>query len=149
MPSAFHKRTKSIKRSSVLAGPAKKPKLFTYDRDIICLPQSMRDWKSDMVPIPRSLSVREYLGKNGLIGKIHLDSSMSEEEIFAEIRSVFKVPMDYSHTFAFEVLQPTGGSSKSLTIPATSSTFQWTASSMASKSAKQPIYILAVDDLKV
>ncbi len=109
----------------------------------------MRDKCTDMVPIPRSASVRDYLGKNGLIGKIQLESSMTEEQIFSEVRSVFKQAMGSCATFGFEILQPTGGVSKSLTIPAMSSSFRWTASSIASKSAKQPIYILAVDELQV
>ncbi len=77
----------------------------------------------DSFPIPRKQSVRDFLAKNGLIGKIHLESWMSEDEIMSEVRSVFKVPMSNSATFLFEILQPTGGSSKTLTIPSLSVIF--------------------------
>ena len=105
--------------------------------------------KGDTVSIPRSLESREFLGRNKLIGRIHLDSNMEENEIFDEIRSVFEVPFGNSSSFQFEVLQAAGESSKMLTVPATSSSFKWTASSIVSKSPKTPIYIMAIDELKV
>ena len=98
-----------------------------------------------MITIPRS---REELSKAGLVGKISLSSDMSEDAIFEEIRSVFQGPMRGSSLFSFEVLQSTGGKSKSLTIPAVSSSFRWTASAIA-KNPKMPIYILAQDPLEV
>ena len=143
LPSAFGKRF--IQKGGT---KAKKAKIFSYDRDIICLPNYMR--KGDGIQIPRNKKTREFLGRNGLIGKIHLESSMTEEEIFLEICSVFQNAMGGSKTFAFdEVLQHAGGSSKMLTVPALSSSFKWTASCVASKSPKTPIYILAIDDVKV
>ena len=74
---------------------------------------------------------------------------MSEERIFREICCVFSLPMNNDSLFFFKVLQPTGGKSKSLTIPSVSSTYKWTASALCGKNSKVPIYILAVDDLKV
>ena len=96
--------------------------------------------------IPRC---RDYLARKGLIGKIHLTSDMSEKEIFREIRSVFKKPMDCNRSFIFDVLQQTGGSSKSLTVPSVSSSYKWTASAVAGKNAKVPIYIIAREKLTV
>jgi len=72
---------------------------------------------------------------------------MTEEEIFTEIRSVFRTPMDGNEEFSFDVLQPTGGKSKGLTIPALSPSYKWTASSIVPKSAKVPLYILAKEPL--
>lgn len=92
---------------------------------------------------------RDYLAKNGLIGKIRLLSDMSEKEILREIRSVFREPMRNNRYFLFSILQLTGGASKSLTIPAVSPSFQWTASGVAGKNAKAPIYIIAREELKV
>ena len=66
---------------------------------------------------------------------------MSQDEIFDEIRRVFSGPMKGDSTFRFEVLQPTGGSSKSLTVPALSSSYEWTASSILPKNAKVSLYI--------
>ena len=74
---------------------------------------------------------------------------MNEDEIFEEIRSVFRGPMRGNKQFQFDILQSTGGNSRSLTIPAVSSTFKWSASAVASKSVKTPIYILAQDELEV
>lgn len=119
-----------------------KEKLLKYNRDIICLPKSYG--QSTTIAIPKS---RAELGKNGLIGKIALDSSMSEDEIFNEIRSVFRGPMNHNNNFAFKVLQTMGGSNKSLTIPAVSHSFKWTASTIVPKSNKVPIYILAREPL--
>ena len=125
------------------------PKITQYDRDIICLPKKMAAPDSCNIPIPHSPSTREMLAKNGLIGKIHLESTMSEEEIMEEIRSVFQKPMGGSKNFLFQILQPAGGGSKSLVIPFVSSSFCWTASAVAGKNAKSPVYILALEDLKV
>ena len=83
------------------------------------------------------------------MGKIHLESAMSEKQVMSEIRSVFCKPMGGSSTFRFVVLQPTGGTSRKLTVPSLSASFKWTASSVAGKNAKSPIYILAEDELLV
>ena len=73
---------------------------------------------------------------------------MTQDDIFDEIRSVFRGPMDGSNTFLFDVLQPAGCHTKSLTIPALSDSFKWTASTIVSKNAKVPLYILAKESLK-
>jgi len=94
-------------------------KLFTYNRAIICLPH----WhakKGKTIKIPRS---RDDLSKHGLIGKVRLSSDMTEEEVLDEIRSVFHTQMNYDPFFKFHILQAAGGTSKSLTIPAVSSSF--------------------------
>ena len=51
--------------------PVKKEKMYTYDRDIICLPQSYVG-KDESISIPRGAPTRNYLAKHGLIGKIRL-----------------------------------------------------------------------------
>ena len=101
------------------------------------------------ITIPHSKEIRDFLARNGLMGKIRLTSSMTEEEIMSEIRSVFSVPMKNQSNFAFKILQPSGGSSKSLSVPALSSSFKWTASAIAGKNSKMPIYVLASDELEV
>ena len=124
----------------------KQSRNIVYDRDIVCLPNSfLADGK---VTIPRS-GLREELASNGLIGKIRLYSSMNEAEIFDEVRSVFRGPMNDKEDFKFTILQPAGGGSKSLIVPALSPTYQYTSSATAGKNSKMPIYILALDDLKV
>ena len=75
------------------------------------------------------------------MGRILLTSEMSEEYIFAEIRSVFNTPMGGKMDFQFEILQSTGGKTKTLVCPALSSTYKWTAGSLAPKNVKTPIYI--------
>ena len=70
---------------------------------------------------------------------------MDEEDVFDEIRSVFKSPMQ----FRFTILQTSGGDSKSLMVPELSSSYKWTAAAIAGKNAKVPIYILAEDELLV
>ena len=86
---------------------------------------------------------------DGLSGRIRLTSVMSEDEIFSEIRSVFRVPMANNYQFTFDALRSTGGQNKTLVVPALSSSYKWTASALASKNVKTPIYILAREPLKV
>ena len=82
------------------------------------------------------------------MGKIRLHSAMSEKNVMNEIRSVFSDAMDDDDDFRFDILQSSGGGSKTLTSPPKSSSFTWTAQVVAG-SSKTPIYILALDDLKV
>ena len=72
---------------------------------------------------PRS-KYRADLASWGLIGKLYLTSTMSDEEVIAEICTVFKDQMNNNPKFPFVYLQPTGGRSKSLTIPSQSSSFK-------------------------
>lgn len=113
----------------------------------MCLPKSFSSG-NNVVKIPRKKDSREYLASNGLVGKIRLKSSMNEDEIMREIRSVFATPMMDDSEFKFSILQPSGGGSKSLTVPSRSHSFQWTAAAVAGN-IKSPIYILAVDTLNV
>lgn len=133
-------------------GKAKKSttgqRIYTYDRDIICLPKSHLG-KDGLVRIPRKKSRRDYLAMNKLIGKICLTSDMSEGAIFREIRSVFEAPMAGNPIFPFKILQSCGGGSKTLSAPVLSSSFKWTADAIAGRNAKVPVYILAQDDLIV
>ena len=73
---------------------------------------------------------------------------MTEEDLFAEIRNVFKGPMKGRDDFFLEILQSTGGCSKSLMVPAVSSSFRWSPGAMA-KGNKSTIYILAQEGLQV
>ncbi len=120
---------------------------FIYDRDIVCLPNSFSS-ANKVVKIPRGKHSREYLANNGLVGKIRLKSSMTEDEIMREIRSVFATPMMDDSEFRFSILQPSGGGAKSLMVPSRSYSFQWTAAAVAGAN-KSPIYILSVDSLDV
>ena len=140
LPTSFLSRKKS--------GSKPVERIFTYDRDVICLPKSFLN-DEGLVKIPRKQHVRDFLAANRLTGKIRLTSAMTEGEIMDEIRSVFEEPMNYDEEFSFRILQPSGGSSKSLIIPVQSASYKWTASSVAGKNAKVPIYILAEDKLKV
>ena len=88
-----------------------------------------------------------FLAVNKLLGKIQLNSSMGEDEIFDEIRSVFHVPMDGDSGFPFKILQPSGGDSRSLMIPELSHSYRWTASAVAGRNAKT--YIIADEPLEV
>ena len=141
LPSAFGKRVRG-RQSKAPVPPSKR---LRFERDIVCLPKT----KEESIPIPRSKAYHSLLASNGLMEKIVLDSSMTEEEIMREIRSVFRKPMGYNTNFCFKILQTAGGGSKTLTVPSLSPSYQWTASAVAGKIAKSPIYIMAVDDLQV
>ena len=124
----------------------RKTPLVSYDRDIVCLTKDFAS-KNGTIKIPRSTASLEYLCRNGLKGKIRLMSSMSEDEIMDEIRSVFRRPFS-DQKFSFSILQPGGGKFKSLVIPSLSSSYVWTASAVAGNS-KSPIYMLAHSDVDV
>ena len=135
-----------------LRQPAKKRKherIFTYERDIICLPHSYyKKMSVNCLPIPRGNKARQYLARHGLLGKITLTSDMNESQIMSEIYAIFKDSFGRDKS-SFSILQPTGGFSKSLTIPRVGSLFKWSASSVAGKNPKVPVYILANEPLKV
>lgn len=144
-----------LKRKSRHSGgsrsKAKKPSTEkTWDRDIICIPKS-RVNKADgnSLSYPRGRYGAE-LGRQGLVGKLHLTSSMSEKDVESEIRSVFKEPMKGNPNFPFSFLQSTGAGSKLLTIPSVSSSFRWNAQQVARLATqKGAIYILAEAELKL
>ena len=125
---------------------AKRPKVIqSWDRDIVCLPKFL--CIRGTVKYPRG-KFRARLGRLGLMGKIHITEDMSVEEVAAEVRSVFKEPMDNRNDFPFSYLQPTGSGSRTLSIPSVSSSFSWTAKQVARIGNNTgTIYILANDDL--
>ena len=116
----------------------------------MCLPQSRRNFSSGSetcISFPRG-QYRTELGRLGLIGKIHLTSEMDEDSVKQEIRSVFEGPMGGDHEFPFVYLQSAGVGSKTLVVPAQSSTFKWTGQQVARLAGqKGTIYILAQADM--
>ncbi len=89
----------------------------------------------------------QYLEKRNLFllailtGKIHLESDWSEEEVFNEIRSVFCGPKQNESNFPFDILQLAGSGTKSLVVPALSSSFKWTPKEVAGR-YDSTVYIL-------
>jgi hypothetical protein len=141
LPSFLRKRQSG---SKYIAESAKKKKpVRCWDRDIVCLP---KDFGGSSIPIPRG-SRRASLGECGLIGKVHLTSDMTEEEVKSEIRSVFRRPMKFDPSFPFTFLQSTGCGTKTLTSPAVSIHFQWTAQQVVSLAGQGALYILANKEL--
>ena len=57
----------------------------TWDRDIICLPKESKKGEN-CIPYPHE-KYRARLGREGLVGKVHLTSEMSMDKV-VEIRSV-------------------------------------------------------------
>lgn len=143
---SFLKRKNSGKNTP----PSKKTKTTAWDRDIICLPKVTKNGEvSKVIPFPRK-KYRAQLAAWGLIGKLHLTSDMSVEDVEREVRSVFKEPMNDNSSFPFTYLSSTGGGNKSLTIPVTSSTYQWTSHQVAKLSnTRGSIYIMALSDLSL
>lgn len=123
----------------------KSAKFSAWDRTIVCLPKSYPDARGESISIPRKK--RPLLAQHGLIGKIHLESDWSEDELFGEVRTVFKDAMGDDPNFPFNFLVPTGGGSKSLTKPVVSASFKWTSKEVAGR-ADSTIYILAGKELK-
>lgn len=140
--------TQFVRGKTVNRGSNPKPKKaktkVSFERDIVCLPLNYPE-EPGVFPFPRG-KVRSSLGRQGLIGKIHLDSEMSEREIFQEIRSVFKVPFREDEQFPFKILQSAGMGAKSLVIPALSTTYEWKAKEVAN-SGGRVVYIWAQREL--
>lgn len=124
--------------------PKKAKTKVSFERDIVCLPFNYPA-EPGVFPFPRG-KVRSSLGRQGLIGKIHFDSDMSEREIFQEIRSVFKVPFGEDDHFPFKILQSAGMGAKSLVVPALSPTYEWKAKEVAN-SGGRVVYIWAQREL--
>ena len=91
-----------LRRNRIGGNQSKKRKsIQTWDRDIICLPQSKHNCaNSSSFSYPRG-NYRAMLGKMGLIGKLHLSSHMNEDDVKKEIRSVFQAPMGNDPDFPF------------------------------------------------
>ena len=125
---------------------AKRPRVVqSWDKDIICLPQYLGN--RGAVKYPRG-KYRARLGTLGLMGKIHIVEDMTVEQVAAEVRSVFKGPMNNRNDFPFQYLQPTGSGSRTLFVPSVSSSFNWTAKQVARLGGTTgTLYILAGDDL--
>ena len=70
--------------------------IYTYERDIVCLPKWFAK-RGDVIKIPRKKPMRHFLAVNKLLGKIQLNSSMGEDEIF-------DVPMDGDSGFPVQDL---------------------------------------------
>ena len=130
--------------------PKKAKTVKTWDRDVFCIPESVRNKSAGgNIRYPRGKYHAE-LARCGLIGKLHMTSEMTAEEVSAEVRSVFKEPMGNNPDFPFLYLQPTGGGSKSLTVPSQSSSFTWTAQQVARLGGQSgTIYILAQSTLNI
>ena len=124
--------------------PAKKAKFQEWDRDIMCIP--LKYSRGNEVTIPRG-KLRAKLASKGLAGKIRFNSEMSENEIFAEIRSVFSIVMGNDEDFPFEILQSAGGGTKSLVIPGRSTSFVWTGKQVIATAGRGSIYIRANKEL--
>ena len=142
LPSIFRRR----QQNATSQNKSKRPKVVqTWDRDIVCLPECLLIRGS--IKYPRS-KYRARMGNLGLIGKVHLTSEMTVDEVASEVRSVFRKPMANRPDFPFDYLQPTGTGSRCLTIPSVSSSFAWTAKQVARLGTSTgTIYILAKDDL--
>ena len=107
--------------------------------------QTYEDGSENTIAIPRKKP--SLLARHGLIGKIHLQSHWSEEELFVEVCSVFSDTTRGNVSFPFTFLIPTGGGSKTLTKPVVSATFKWTSKEVTGK-ADSTIYIIAGKELK-
>ena len=117
-----------------------------WDRDVLCLPKNAKA-VGNMISFPRG-KYRAYLASAGLIGKLHMTSEMSDEDVASEIRSIFKSLMNDNSNFRFQYLQAAGSGTKALTVPAQSPSFKWTPQQVSRLSGQSgTIYILAQDEL--
>ena len=86
----------------------KPTKIMTWDREIVCLPNCYKDLSVDgIMPIPRKK--KDVLASFGLIGRLHLESDWTDDEVKDEIKSMFHKE---DAPFAFKFLQLTGAGKK-------------------------------------
>jgi len=140
LPSILGKRRRFHVNTSKGLKSMKSMKITTWDRTIIFLPVTYPETCGEQIVVPHKK--RSVLASNGLIGKIHLESNWDEEELFGEVRSVFKDAMGGDMNFPFTFLVPMGGGLKSLTKPVQSTSYKWTAKEVAGR-ADSTVYILA------
>lgn len=95
-----------------------------------------------MIPIPKG-KARAELQARGLCGKVRLHSEMTEDGVLTELRSTFQGAMGHDGNFPFCFLQTGAGGSKSLTYPAVSASFTWTAKEVSKLSGQGCLYIEA------
>lgn len=125
-----------------------------YVRDVILLPPHYKTSSAGDVLIPRTAK-RRSLGGAGLVGKIEINSNMTEIEVRREICEVFSIPMGLTsddikndNLFPITYLQRAGSGSRSLCVPSVKPTFEWNGKKVASLAkAGTYIYILADRDL--
>lgn len=125
------------------------PKMISYVRDVILLPMDYVNCDGEIY-IPRCAK-RNKLGKTGLIGKIEINSAMSDQHVREEICAVFSSPMGLleddlknGRLFPFSYLQRAGTGSKSLCSPSVREGFEWSGRQVASLSKSGSfIYLLA------
>ena len=137
-----------LSRQPVGKKKQKQERIFSYERDIMCLPNLYRKkMTGNRIPIQRGDHYRQHLAKHGLGSKIMLSSDIDEFQNICR-NMMFFFSNSFGHkNFRFQILQPTGGFNKSLTISQVSHQYKWSTSSMAGKKGKVPI--IAQEPLKV
>ena len=97
-----------------------------------------------IMPIPRKK--KDVLASFGLVGRLHLESDWTDEEVKEEIRSTFNNATG-DKSLLFKFLQITGTGRKSLMIPMVSNSYKWTPKEVAGR-ADKPVYIIMEQVLK-
>ena len=124
----------------------KPKKITTWDREIVCLPSCYKELLVDgIMPIPRKK--KDVLASFGLVGRLHLESDWTEDEVKDEIKSTFRNATNEGMLFTFKFLQLTGAGKKSLMIPVVSNSYKWTPKEVAGH-ADKTIYILLDNELR-
>ena len=149
-PPSLFEGLRSRRKKGKSAQPSK---TVHYMRDVVLLPLEFKS-RSGEISFPRG-SRRTQLGKAGLVGKVELDSSMSDMQVRQEICEVFATPMGMSQDdikenrfFSFSYLQRAGSGSRSLCLPSVKDDFQWNGRQVASLAKSGAfIYILAEEEL--
>ena len=116
------------------------------------LPTDFRNRYGEVI-VPRRKK-RSLLATAGLVGKVEIDSGMSQDDVHREICEVFGEPMGLSpedikndRLFPFYYLQRAGAGSRSLCVPSVKDTFQWNGKQVASLAkAGSFIYLMARDN---
>ena len=138
VPSILGKRRK--RHTSV------KPSIITaWDRELMCLPKCYMTLFNTNGVLPIPPKKKDILASLGLVGRLHLESDWSKQEVITEVRSTFVESV--SENINFKFLQFTGTETKSLVVPKVSAFFKWGPKEVAGR-ADRPVYLLLQDDLK-
>ena len=143
----------NIRRRNSRKKKNKQEKVITYVQDIILVSMNYKS-RSGEIAIPRATK-RNKLGKAGLVGKIEIESTMTDAELRQEICEVFAEPMGLSeedmksgHCFPFTYLQKAGAGARYLCIPSVKESFKWNGKQVASLAKSGSfIYLLAEAEL--
>jgi len=121
-------------------------KVTTYSRDIFLLPQTCKSDSGDVL-IPRG-NHRSLMGRAGLIGKVQINSTMSESDVFAKSMGLTERTLAKWPIFSLHLPAESRIRFRSLCVPSVAPSFEWNGKQVSTLTkAGTFLYVLALEML--